>query len=323
MGKRVRGTILTVFISNMPFKNTLSQLHYSFFYRYEKKRIIKIFITFFSIIGAIWTFIEFSDWLLTGSEFPDLIRQFILQNLKWEFLLLTAISLYVNRLRIRKQRKFANTDLTVIVEFCDIFQQEGAIVIPVNDTFDNDTSNGLVNPNTLHGQFLEKFYRNNIPALNNQISTSLGGYGIVPLETNQNLKGNKNRFEIGTTCPVKSHNKYFYLSALTYMKDTGNVDMQPEYIYDFLSKLWNFIPQHGDYHDVVNIPVIGTGLNRLPANYTNQFIVSEIVNSFFVTSKVQTFCKTLRVCLYPKNFKFYNFDDIEILFCHIDSYLNR
>jgi hypothetical protein len=137
------------------------------------------------------------------------------------------------------------------------------------------------------------------------------------------LKGNKERFEIGTCCPIKTHNKYFYLTALTYMKETGNVEMLPQYIYDFLSRLWNFIPNHGEYHDIVNIPVIGTGLNRLPANYTNQFIVKEIINSFFVTSKVQTFCKTLRICLYHKSYKFYDFDDLNILFCHIDNYLNR
>ena len=137
------------------------------------------------------------------------------------------------------------------------------------------------------------------------------------------LKGNTDRYEIGTVSPIKVNNKYFYLGALSYMRDTGNVEMLPQYIYDFLSQTWNFIPTHGEYHDVVNIPVIGTGLHRLPANYTNQFIVQEIVNSFFVTSKVQTFCKTLRICLHQKNYKLYNFENINILFCHIDNYLNR
>jgi hypothetical protein len=238
-------------------------------------------------------------------------------------IIIALISAYIHRRRLKIQKTFSNTDLTVIVEFCDLFEQQGAIIIPVSDTFDNDTTNGLVNPRTLHGQFLQKFYSSNIPTLNNEIQATLRRKGVQPIQTDQNLKGNKDRFEIGTTCPIKTHNKYFYLSSLTYMRDTGNVDMRAEYIYDFLSSVWNFIPTHGEYHEVVNIPVIGTGLNRLPANYTNQFIVQEIVNSFFATSKVQTFCKTLRICLHLKNYKYYNFENINILFCHIDNYLNR
>jgi hypothetical protein len=107
------------------------------------------------------------------------------------------------------------------------------------------------------------------------------------------------------------------------MRDTGNVDIQPGYINQFLSSLWNFIPNHGVYHDTVNIPVIGTGLNRLPAAYTREFILREIAHSFFLISKQQTFCRSLRICLNIADYKYYNFDDLKMIFTHIDKYLNR
>jgi hypothetical protein len=256
-------------------------------------------------------------------SYPSSLRVFIKEHLTTELIFIGIISVFQHRRRSKIQKTFSNTDLTVIVEFCNIFEQEGAIVIPVSDTFDNDINNGLVNPKTLHGQFIGEYYQGNVPSLNAEIVRTLNSNGMSPILNDPNLKGNSNKYKIGTACPIKTHDKYFYLVALTYMKDTGNVEMLPQYIYDFLSSLWDFIPNHGEYHDIVNIPVIGTGLNRLPASYTNQFIVQEIVNSFFATSKVQTFCKTLRICLHQKNYKFYNFDDMNILFCHIDNYLNR
>jgi hypothetical protein len=297
---------------------------YSFLFDYNKDRVINILITFFGIIGFIWTIIEFSTWLLSESNFPNDLKSIIHENLKILLLLILILSIFRHRRKLKIEKKFSNTDLKVIVEFCDIFKQEGAIIIPVSDTFDNDIPNGLVNKKTVHGQFIEKFYSSNIGSLNGEITRNLQLVGATPIENNVNLKGNKNRYEIGTACSIKLNNgKYFYLSALSFMKETGNVEMRSEYLYDFLSKTWDFIPNHGEYHDIVNIPVIGTGLHRLPANHTNQFIVNEIVNSFFVTSKVQTFCKTLRICLHHKNYKLYNFENLNILFCHIDNYLNR
>jgi hypothetical protein len=114
------------------------------------------------------------------------------------------------------------------------------------DTFDNDTANGLVNPRTVHGQFIKKYFENNVQSLNDSILLALNGLGKVPIETNPNLKGKKDRYEIGTSCSINTHSKYFYMSALTHMQESGNVDMQPQYIYDFLSCLWGFIPNHGE-----------------------------------------------------------------------------
>lgn len=272
-------------------KKVKNYLIYSFFYDYNKARVFNILITFFGIIGIGWTIVECSSWIFEKTNYPDSIRTFIRENLTWILILNGLVSLYRNRRKLKIEKTFTNTDLTVIVEFCDIFEQEGAIIIPVSDTFDTDIPNGLVNRKTLNGQFIEKYYSTNVGSLDAEIRRNINATGIAPIQNDPQLKGNKDRYEIGTISPIKVSNKYFYLSALSYMKDTGNVEILPQYIYDFLSQTWNFIPTHGEYHDIVNIPVIGTGLHRLPANFTNQYIVQEIINSFFVTSKVQTFVR--------------------------------
>ncbi|WP_026750250.1 macro domain-containing protein [Sediminibacterium sp. C3] len=308
-----------------PLKRFWTRLRYAFFHGYNKERIFSILFIFFGIVGFLWTLIECFSWLFqnTKPSLPDQLRDFINDHLKLIGTLILLVSIYMKRKRIKLSQTFTNTDLTLTVEFCDLFNQKGAIVIPVMDTFDMDTTNNLVNPRTVHGQFLSKYYPNNIPALNLEITHTLSSIGVQPISNEPTLKGKKDRYDIGTTCPVQTHNKYFYLSALTFMKDTGNVDIQPHFINQFLSALWNFIPNHGVYYDTVNIPVIGTGINRLPASYTRDFILREIAHSFFLISKQQTFCKTLRICLHINDYKHYDFDDVKVIFSHIDKYLNR
>ncbi len=303
-------------------KNIGRRVWYSYFHKYSFSRAYKIIITFFRIIGFLWTLVECFSWLFDKTPYPNLLRNFLNENLLWLVLIILLTSLFIHRRRIKIERKFTNTDLTIVVEFCDLFKQEGATIINVMDTFDTDTTNTLVNPRTVHGQFISKYYTNNVNSLDNEINLALTNLSIQPIQNDPNLKGKKNRYNIGTTCPITTHNKYFYLSALTYMRDSGNVDIQPQYIYDFLSSLWNFIPLYGVYHEIVNIPVIATGLNRLPASYTHQFILREIANSWFLSSKQQTFCKTLKICLNLKDYKYYDFDEIDLLFKHIDRYLN-
>jgi hypothetical protein len=304
-------------------ENFLIRLRYSFFHRYEKDRVFKIFFTVFGIIGFSWTLVECFSWIFEDTLYPASLRKFIREKLVWEAIIIVLASLFYHRRKVKIQKTFTNTDITIIVEFCDIFEQQGATVINAMDTFDTTTANNLVNPRTVYGQFITKYYPTNIQSLDNEISLSLSNKGFTPIQNDPKLKGKKDRYAIGTSCPITSHNKYFYLTALTFMTDTGNVDIQPQYIYDFLSNLWSFIPTHGDYHEIVNIPVIGTGLNRLPASYTHQFLLREIANSFFVSSKQKAVCKTLKICLHIKDYKYYDFDEVDILFNHIDKYLNR
>ena len=301
----------------------LIRIRYSFFHRYEKERFLKILFTIFGIVGLCWTLVECFSWIFESTEYPTKLRFFIKENLVLGVFIIFLTSIIYHRRKIKIQRTFAGTDLTVVIEFCDIFKQSGATVINVMDTFDTTTANNLVDPKTIQGQFISRYYPINIQSLDHEISRCLSNMGVAPIQNEPNLIGKKDRFPIGTTCPITTHNKYFYLTALTFMTETGNVSIQPEYIYDFLSKLWSFIPAHGVHHETVNIPVIGTGLSRLPASYTRQFILKEIVNSFWVSSKQGSFCKTLKICLHIKDYKYYDFEDIEILFNYINKNPNR
>ena len=220
------------------------------------------------------------------------------------------IAIIYNRQKLSESIKINNSDLVVEFKFCDIFTQDGAKVIAVMDTFDTDFKHNLVERNTLHGLLITKYYSGKELLLDTEIANSLTRTNSLPFEVNQNLLGKKGKYAIGTTVVVQPNNEYFYLTALTGMTETGNVIIQPEYLIDALANLWQFVPAYGKPLDTINIPIIGKGLNRLPPEYTHQRIAREIANSFITSSKQKTFCKKLRICIYPKDSVYINMNKL-------------
>ena len=300
-------------------------IKYCYFHQFDKSRIISILSYGLSIIGTISTLLGLVVLIFDKSD--NTFVQKLIICFQSHFALIVCIVFAISFLIKKKKQsivhKFSNTDISVIVEFCDIFKQNGAIVVPVMDTFDTDLSKRLVNPKTIHGQFINTFYSNNISDLDNQIEKKLKENNGILISNEENLIGKKERYKIGATCEIYAHSKHFYLTALTNMNPTGNVNIQPQYIQEFLSCLWLYILNNGVHEDYVNLPVIGSGINRLPARYTRELIIREIITSFFLMSKEKGFCKTLRICLHYNDFEYYNLEETKKLLEYIDKYLNN
>ncbi len=289
----------------------------SLFVNYQKKRIQKIGKTFFYLIGSFWTFIEITSYFLDyfknkdGTNVYELtFRGYIWNNLLFEFGIFIFLSIYLNRIKQKTIISLNGSDLEIELKYCDIFSQDGAKIIPVVDTFDTDFNNNLVDQNTLHGMVISKFYSNKILILDNEIASSLSNTKSKPLLTNNNLKGKKQKYKIGTTVILEPHQEYFYLTALTSMTETGNVKIQSSYLYDFLTNIWQFIPDHGKNFNTINIPIIGKGINRLPPEFTHDRILLEIVNSYMTAVREKAFCKKLRICIFYKESSYIDLEKI-------------
>lgn len=301
-------------------KYWLFSLKYSLISNYSKKKIFNIFSLFFGFIGIAWTIISINEYFFLDENKSNWFKEFICVNILWVALLLFIIAIIAKRNKTTINTKIKGTDINIKVKFTDIFTQEGATILASMDTFDTNTTNGLVNPNTLHGKLIEKYYKNKTDLLENEISKSLKLNNQQIIETNSELKGNKDRYEIGSTAILKPENKLFYFSVLSKMTKNGTVKVRPENLVTFLSNIWVFIYQFGDYTEKINIPVIGTGIKRLPAEYTNQEIIYEIINSFLIASKVNGFCKELQICLYHKDYKYYNLEKIKNYLDYLNEY---
>ena len=100
----------------------------SLFVNYQKKRLVKIGKTFFSLIGSFWTFIEITSYLLDSfkkngglNNYELAFRGFIWNNLFLEFLFFLILSFYINRIKQKTIVSLNGSDLEIEFKYCDIF----------------------------------------------------------------------------------------------------------------------------------------------------------------------------------------------------------
>ncbi len=88
-------------------------------------------------------------------------------------------------------------NLKVDVEYGDLFEKNGIIVIPINDYFDTLVDEKVVSSNTIHGIFVKRFFTGNEKQLKRMLVASLKN--ITPIEINKSRRqGNQSRYPLGT-----------------------------------------------------------------------------------------------------------------------------
>ncbi len=268
-----------------------------------------------------WLLTEVYAFAYENSETLKSMKSFVEGYAIPIILLILLISILLAAPKLKVSRKLFGTDINIIIEFCDIWKMEGAKVISGVDTFDSDINKGLVSVKTLHGHLIENYYDGKPEEFDKDVSDFMKTYNIEPITTDSKLPGKNKRYEIGTSVILRPKDQYIYFMALSSMKNKGVVEIKPAYIDKSLENLWIFIEEFAlEYNDVINIPVIGTGKKKLPAIYTNQFLLYKIVESFVRKVKLQPFCRTLRICLYHMDFDKYDLNKIQN---YLDDYANE
>ena len=268
--------------------------------QFTKKHVQEIFVRWLAVIGGVKTLFEVIDFFLDGKSvvFIDCVKEFISSNFFLFGLLLLIVLFLFYRRKLSFSWPIANSDLEVEISFCDIFKQEGLKVIHVMDTFDMELSKpGLIDKKTVHGKFLIKASSNDdtLQLLIQKIRDGLKNYAH---SHNDNLPANKDYYEIGTAVMVNISNENYAIVAFSKMQADMRVVMpqnEEEYS-DFLVKMWQNLYRQSTSDDIVNVTIFGDGLNRMPANFTKEKKIREIISSFVACSN-GTGYKKLRICL--------------------------
>ena len=113
--------------------------------------------------------------------------------------------------------------------------------------------------------------------------------------------GKAKRYKMGTVVKVTPQGKTVYLLAITNIDEKGRASSTATDVLESLTKLWRHISEHGGMDNLV-IPVIGTGLARLP-NVTREQMVMEIIISFIAACSEMKFCKKLTVLISKQDYK--------------------
>lgn len=150
-------------------------------------------------------------------------------------------------------------------EFCvsygDIFKHKATLkVIPFNCCFDTVVNDSLVSENTLHGQFINKYFKNNTEVLDGLIKESLrkNNYEYDSIKLEDKREGNRARYPFGSIAEVKYKDKIYYLLALNEFDKNINAHLDVEKYTTVINCLMTYYNKHSQGNDIC-IPLIGSG----------------------------------------------------------------
>ena len=185
-----------------------------------------------------------------------------------------------------------NNSFPLQIENGDIFAKKGIIIIPVNDYFDTTVDNRVIAADTIHGKFIEKFFKGRISELNDKIDTALRRE--VPTDIPYRAEGKTKRYPLGT-CAVLDEGENTYASIP--LSEYGTIIQK---IIVKASTTANSRP--------VYMPLLGSGQGGIQKSA--QRILSYIISQIEFCSNV-SIPKGLHIVIYDLNKKGINLDNIK------------
>ncbi len=144
----------------------------------------------------------------------------------------------------------------------DLFEQKGVVCIPFNEYFDTHVGDGVVGENTLHGLFINKYFKDRIPELNAKITNELKQISFVE-EHPRRIKGcPTKRYPLGTCINVRDGENIYVLFALTHFDDNDTAFVSRLEYTKVVNDLMKHLTATAEDKPVY-IPVFGSGLSRL------------------------------------------------------------
>lgn len=244
--------------------------------------------TFMAVVGGIWLFVDILSTLkvFDKDKFP-----------LWYLIPIAVIGVFVviiTRRPVKKiTYKYPGQDLKIEVRIDNLFEVPGQKVISTNTTFDTDIAGGIISPNSLQGQFTEKFFQGNLPALDAELNRGLSG---SPFTQIQKQAGKTNRYDFGTTVKFNLSGQFFYWFAMADLNQNNTAKTTLKNVQQALDGLWEFMENKGEKLTTV-IPLIGSGLGRLATS--RKKLIAIIAQSFINASENQIFSDRLIIVVNP------------------------
>jgi hypothetical protein len=221
---------------------------------------------------------------------------------KW-ILLVAAIllSILISYCQVYCKRKklsiAVNHRSNINISYGNIFEKEGVIVIPVNDYFDTHVGDGIIAPNTIHGKFIEKYFKNNTSELDAKIDAALSG---TTGENNLNRQpcGLKiKKYPLGTCARIFHDNKIFILVVSSCFNENNHAVLNISEYPILIQQLYYHIEQYHE-NNPVYIPLIGSGMAGI--DRTKMQLLNYMIAGAFYTDHL-SISQGLNIILYPED----------------------
>ena len=227
-------------------------------------------------------------------------------------LIIIGVVLY-NWPRMRAAYKDKKTDIWVIIECCDLLQQRGVKVIHMVDTFDTELGR-IISPRSLHGAFLQ-FCKDKKVSIENLIHTQLARY--KPLKSDQTLPGNKDKYALGTICPVDIDSERYCCVAFTKLKPNGTIEISKSDYIRCLKAMWRNLADPRMRGEEINVAVMGNRFVDLPAEFSTEQKIDLMIQTFYAVAREKACCRVLRICVHPDNAPEIDFEKYPIIIEHL------
>ncbi len=198
----------------------------------------------------------------------------------------------------QEEHRLELSDTKMAIRVDDILNVDGAIIVGTNTTFDTSISKGIISPDSLQGQFTNKYYDTE-EHLDSDLEKSLKHENAIPIEDGR--KGKKQKYANGTVAKLESRGRIGYWVAISDMNEHSVASSSREQVLEALGKLWQYISERGDLGEIA-IPILGTGRARI-LHTRREDMVREIISSFIAASSESTFCDKLTIVIAERDYR--------------------
>lgn len=264
----------------------------------EMKQIWNFRVMFFSsafaCLGVLMTL-----WEITGffCEFDELEYGTTISIVVGLTILVVSFVYAYQKLFCKKDKLelAINKRTTLYVQKENLMAVNGVKVIPVNEYFDTHNGDGIINPSSLHGQFLSLF-DGRIDELKQKVETQLAQ--IQPLPSNRQrtmVPGLPQvRYPLGTCIRITDNGNTYMLVAVTRFDQNEHVDVATEEYPEIIRKMYNGI-EHLQDGNPVYLPLIGSGISGY--QLTNMQILDTLVQMAHNADRLAV-TQGIHICIY-------------------------
>ena len=159
----------------------------------------------------------------------------------------------------------------------NLFDQKGIIVIPVNDYFDTHVGDGVIDPKSVHGQFINNLFHDRITELDEKIAKSLKEQGLTGERKKQRVIGNIASYPLGTCAVVHDGGNRNVCVVTTEFDDDNVAHLTRDKLSVVMNGLFNHLESIAGT-DMMSMPIVGAGNARL--NRSAERILHYLVDYF-------------------------------------------
>lgn len=168
-----------------------------------------------------------------------------------------------------------SSELKLTISEGDLFEQKGVICIPVNEYFDTHVGDGVIDEDSVHGIFINRFFKDRIPELEEKIRTRLPASNFE-VHKRRLADCPQKKYELGTCVDFREGENTYVLFALTHFDDNDKANVGRAEYSKVVGKLMCHLNNMVEGRPVY-MPLFGTKLSRM--RRTPQRILLHLVDT--------------------------------------------